>query len=56
MCKHEGTKGGKATAEAARCGIRREGKGWVVPVVDKVGEGEDRDAREISPQPGRRLR
>ena len=33
---------------------------WLVPVVpvndDKVGEGGERDARECSPQPGRRLR
>ena len=39
-----------------------EGSRWVAPVVlggaldDKVGEDDERDARESSPQPGRRLR
>ena len=56
MCEDEGTKGGNATVEAARCGIRREGNKWVVPVDYKVREGDEKDAREISPQPGRSLR
>ena len=38
-----------------------EGSRWVAPVGggtvdDKVGEDNERDARESSPQPGRRLR
>ena len=41
MCEDEGTRGGVGTAEAARCGN---------------GGKETGDARESSPQPGRRLR
>ena len=62
MCEDEGNRGGTGTAEAARCG--NSGKGtdglcqwfrWGA-VDDKVGEDNERDARESSPQPGRRLR
>ena len=31
-------------------------KRWIVPVDDKVGKDDERDVRESSPQPGRRLR
>ena len=67
MCEDEGTRGRDGTAEAARCGISgmgREGKRWVVPVVpvgggsvdDKVERDDERNDRESSPQPRRRLK
>ena len=62
MFEDEGTRGGDGTAEAARCGIGRKGRGRLCQwfrwrrVDDIVGEGNGRYARESSPQPGRRLR
>ena len=63
MCEDEGTRGGDGTAEAAHCGISGKGKcglcqwfRWGGTVDDKVGEGDERDARVSSPQPGGRLR
>ena len=62
MCPDEGTRGGDGTADAARSGIGGKGRGglcqwfrWRI-VDDKAGEGDERDARESSLQPGRRLR
>ena len=60
--KIEGTRGGDGSAEAARCGIGGKGRGGLCQwfrwgrVDDKVREGDERDARKTSPQPGRRLR
>ena len=54
--------GGVRTAEAARCCSGGKGAGglhqwfWWEAVDDKVGKDDERDARESSPQPGRRLR
>ena len=63
MCEDEGTRGGVGTAEAARCGNGGKGTGglcqwfqWGGTADDKVGEDYERDARESSPQLGRRVR
>ena len=62
MCEDERARDGDGTAEAARCGIGGKGRGGLCQwfrwgtVDDKVGEGEENDVRETSPQPGRRLR
>ena len=59
MCEDEGIRGGVGTAEAARCGNGGKGTGGLCQwfrwgtVDDKVGEDDERDARESSPQPGR---
>ena len=60
MCEDEGTRSGVRTAEVARCGSGgKETVGlcqwfrWEI-VDDKVGEDDERDARESSP--GRKLR
>ena len=57
----EGTRCGVERAEAARCGNGGKGTGGCASssggriVYDKVGK-DTRDARESSPQPGRKLR
>ena len=62
MCEDEGTRSGDASAEAARCGIGGKGRGGLCQwfrwgtVDDKMGEGDEKDDRESSSQPGRRLR
>ena len=59
MCQVEGTKGGVGTAEAARCGIGDKETGGLCQWFrwgTVGGEDDERDARESSPQPGRRLR
>ena len=62
MCEDEGTRGRDGTADAACCGIGGKGRCGLCQwfrwgtVDDKVGEGDKEDARESSPQPGRRLR
>ena len=63
MCEDKGTRGGVGTAEAARYGNDGKGKGglcqwfrWWGAVDDKLGEDDERNVRESSPQPGRRLR
>ena len=62
MCEDEGTRDGVGTAEAARCGNGEKGTGGLCQwfqwgtVGNKVGEDDERDARESSPQNGRRLR
>ena len=54
MYKDEGTSGGVRTAEAARCGCGGKGAGGCASgsgggtVDDKVGEDDERDAREGS--------
>ena len=59
MCKDEGTRGGDGTTVAL---VGREEVGCVSgssgggTMDDQVGEGDERDARESSPQSGRRLR
>ena len=61
MYEDEGTRGGVGRAEAARCGNGGKGTGVCASssgggtVDDKVGK-DTRDARESSPQPGRKLR
>ena len=61
MREDEGTRGGVGRAEAARCGNGGKGTGGCASssgggtVDDKVGK-ETREARESSPQPGRKLR
>ena len=61
MCEDEGTRGGVGTAETVR-GSGGKGRGGLCQwfrwgtVDDKVGEDDERDARESSPQRGRRLR
>ena len=61
MYEDEGTRGGVGRAEAARCGNGGKGTGGCASssgggtVDDKVGI-DTRDARESSPQPGRKLR
>ena len=59
MCDDEGTRGGDGSAKAARCGSGGKGRGRLCQwgtVDDKVGEDDERDAGESSPQHGRRLR
>ena len=60
MYEYEGTRGGVGTAEAARCGNGGKGTSGFCErfrsVNDKVGEDDDRDARESSPHAGRRLK
>ena len=61
MYEDEGTRGGVGRAEAARCGNCGKGTGGCASssgggtVDDKLGI-DTRDARESSPQPGRKLR
>ena len=61
MYEDEGTTAGVGRAEAARCGNGGKGTGGCASssgggtVDDKVGK-DTRDARESSPQPGRKLR
>ena len=58
MYEDEGTRGGVGTAEAARCGNGGKGAGGLCQwfrwgtVDDKVGEDDERDARESSPHLG----
>ena len=62
MFEDEGTRGGVGTAEAARYGNGGKGTSALCQwfrwgtVYDKVGEDDERDARESSTQPGKRLR
>ena len=57
MCENEHTRGGVGTAEAAHCSNGGKGTGglcqwfrWGGGTVDnKVGEDDERDARENSP-------
>ena len=62
MYEDEGTRGGVGTAAAARCGSGGKGAGGLCQwfrwgaVDNRVGEVDERDARESSPQSGRRLR
>ena len=61
MYEDEGTRGGVGRAEADRCGNGGKGTGGCASrsgggtIDDKVGK-DTRDARESSPQPGRKLR
>ena len=52
MCENEGTTVGDGTANSVGC---TNGSGGGTVNV-KVGEGDEKDAKESSPQPGRRLR